>query len=187
MRKIVVFAVSFILILGVAYTLFYMNQYAIEPEEDAIHTGLADWQTSGEQTGFEFNILGITPINQTNTHIVLFETDDHSIGYARLVKGWNGKYKITNSGWGTNLVKYVDIQTSEGMYGILIGKNPGLEIDHIVAESPDKEFGFTAAVSNAETFVRYQKLPSGLKEAFPADITLYDDSGKVLNPLRKEW
>lgn len=186
MKKRIVLAVSIVLVLGVSYTLFYMNQYSIAPEEEAIQTSLANWQNKGERKNFEFSILGVTPIDQTNSHIVLFETVDKNIGYARLLKGWNGKYKITQSGWGDNFVQYTDIKTNGGIYGILFGKNPNLEIDHVVAELADKEFDFSATVSNTETFVRYKKLPNGLKETFVSEITLYDESGEIMNPLRKE-
>lgn len=186
MKKKIGFAILTVLVLCFSYTLFYINQYSIPPEEEAIHASLTSWQNKGERTNIEVNLLGVTPIDQTNSHIVLFETADKNIGYARLLKGWNGKYKITASGWSDNLVKYIDIKTDDGIYGILVGENPDLEIDHIVAELGDKEFDFTATVSNAETFVRYQKLPGGLKKAFVSNITLYDESGEIMNPLRKE-
>lgn len=186
MKRKIVLALSIVLVLGFSYTLFYMNQYSIAPEEDTIQASLINWQNKDERKNFELDILGVTPIDQTNSHIVLFETADKNMGYARLLKGWNGKYKITDSGWGDSLVQYTDIKTSDGTYGILVGKNPDLEIDHIIAGIADNEFDFTATVSNAETFVRYQKLPSGLKEAFVSEITLYDESGEIINPLRKE-
>lgn len=65
---------------------------------------------------------------------MLFETQSNKIGYAHIFKGWNGKYKIDSSGHGTNQVSYKKIKTNKGMYGILVGKNPDLEFDHIHAD-----------------------------------------------------
>lgn len=186
MRKISLFITAFILIIGFAYSWFYMHQYTIADEESEIHTSLIEWQNRGSDFEFELAILEVIQVEETNSHIVLFETPAKDVGYAQLIKGWNGKFKINQSGWGDNVVTYSDIKTNEGMYGVLVGKNPDLEIDHITALTVNEEYEFTASVTDVKTFVRYEKLPANLKETFISDLTFYDKNGQVLNPIRKE-
>lgn len=183
MRKKTLYTLLIILGISFAYTLYYFEQYSIENEEEAIHNSLVQWENRARDTKIELDILDITQIDSTNSYIAIFETADNNVGFAQLLKGWNGKYKIKLSGWGTNLVSYVDIKTDDGMYGILVGKNPGLEIDYIVAEAINNEFAFKSSVTNDEKFVKYKKLPSSLKTTFLPNITLYDENDKVINPL----
>lgn len=105
---------------------------------------------------------------------MLFETQSNKIGYAHIFKGWNGKYKIDSSGHGTNQVSYKKIKTNKGMYGILVGKNPDLEFDHIHADLYSGEFSFTSDLSDDEVFVKYQKLPGDIEQPFPAELTFYE-------------
>lgn len=186
MRKKGLFISAFLLIIGFAYILFSANQYTIADEENEIYASLLEWQNKASDFEFEMVILGITQIDQTSAHIVLFETSANNVGYAHLIKGWNGKYKIIGSGWGDNVVTYSDIQTDQGIYGILVGKNTDLEIDHIRALTVDGDYEFTSSVTGAETFVRYHKMPSNLEETFVSDLTFFDKNGEVLNPMRKE-
>lgn len=183
MRKKTLYTLLIILVIGFAYVLYYFEQYSIENEEVAIHNSLVEWENRARDTKIELDILDITQIDSTNSYIASFETADNNVGFAQLLKGWNGKYKIKLSGWGTNFVSYVDIKTDEGMYGVLVGKNPGLEVDYIVAESINNEFSFKSSISNDEKFVKYKKLPNSLKTTFLPDITLYDENDKVINPL----
>jgi hypothetical protein len=67
------------------------------------------------------------------------------------------------------------------MFGILIGKNSDLKIDHITARLIHEEFSFTYHVSEHERFVKYKKLPSNLKQTFPAEITFYDKNNTAIN------
>lgn len=186
MRRKPLFLTAFILIIGLAYIVFYMNQYSIADEEDEIYTSLLGWQNRGLDYEFKMSISDVIQVDQTTSYIVLFETPDNNVGYAQLVKGWNGKYKIIQSGWGDNAVTYSDIKTNEGMYGILAGKNPDLQIDHITAITVNEVYEFTSSVTDAKTFVRYEKLPPNLKETFISDLTFYDKNGQVLDPMRKE-
>lgn len=185
MRGKFVFITAFILMAGLAYSAYSMNQYSIADQEEEIYTRLMEWQNRGSDFKFEMEILDITQVENTSSYVVLFETPDRNVGYAQLIKGWNGKFKINQSGWGDNAVTYSDIQTDQGIYGILAGKNPDLKIDHITALTVDEEYEFTASVTDAKTFVRFEKMPANLKETYVSDLTFYDENGQALNPMRK--
>ncbi len=66
------------------------------------------------------------------------------------------------------------------MYGIIVGKNPNLKIDHIIADLYYGDFNFNSNVSADEKFVRYEKIPSDIEEPFPAELTFYDKEGSVI-------
>ncbi|WP_416143686.1 hypothetical protein [Planococcus koreensis] len=67
----------------------------------------------------------------------------------------------------------------------MVGKNPDLKINHIVAKSNDGDFSFTPQIPKEETFAVYEKLPTDLKETFLPDITFYDVNEQLLEPLGK--
>lgn len=184
MNRNALYIILMLMITGLAYTVFYFNQYSIKDEESAIYNELATWHNRGTDAEMDIHILKIVQLDDTNSYIVLYETTDKNIGHAQLIKGWNRKYKIQKSGWGTNTVTYQDIKTNDGVYGILIGKNPDLKIDHFMAKSNDGEFSFTSRIPKEENFAVYEKLPRDLKDTFLPDITLYDVNEQVLEPFR---
>lgn len=187
MSKKWMYIISCLVVIGFGYTLFYSNQYSVEDNRASIHTDLTTWENRASVEKIEINILKVIQIDDTNSHVVLFETAEKHMGYAQLLKGWNGKFKIIQSGSGTNIVSYHDLKTNQGTYGILIGKNLDLQIDHIIAKSEftDEDFSFTSSIPKDETFLVYKKLPSDLKETFLA-ITLYDEYGKVIEPISEQ-
>lgn len=185
MKKQLQLAASALLILGFGYLYFYMDHYSVDAEESTVHKSLLEWNSRGVDTAMDFTILDITQIAQTDSYIVLFELNNKDIGYGHLRKGWNGKYKIIQSGWGDNVVSYTDIKTNDGIYGVLAGKNPDLEIDHIVTETVNQMYEFSSSVSNAETFVRYEKMPRTLKQTSVYDMKYYDKNRQLMNPMRQ--
>ena len=172
-----------IVVICIGYTLFYFNQYHIEDERASIQSNLTEWENRGTGEEIKLDVLEVTQLDNTNSYIVLFETDNKNIGYAHFLKGWNGHFKIELSGHGTNVVSYEEIKTNNGMYRILVGKNPDFKIHHITAKLINEEFSFTSNVSKDEKFVKYKKLPSDLKQTFPADLTFFDENKNIIqNP-----
>lgn len=49
-----------------------------------------------------------------------------------------------------------------------------------IKKDTHEDFGFTIDVSKDEKFVKYEKLPSGLKETFQAELTLFDKNNTVI-------
>jgi len=170
----------FVAVMSIGYGIYYFNQYPIADNEAAIQSGLQEW--SNRASGIiKPNVIKSVQLDETRSHIVLFETDRGEMGYAHLIKGLNGKYKIDHSGYGTNVVSYQKIKTNNGMYGILIGKNPQLKIDHIEAEL-FTGYSFESNVKGEERFIDYEKLPENTKQPFPAELTFYDKNGSVIEP-----
>lgn len=178
--KKVVYLFLLVAVILIGYTLIYFNQYHIEDDQTAIQSSLTEWLHNG--TDIQPEIKEMVQLDDTNSYIGLIETQDGHVGYAHFIKGWNGKFKIKRSGHGSNIVDYQKIETTNGMYVVLVGRNPDLTINHIKAELEYEEFNFIVNVSSDELFVRYKHLPKDIKEPFPAELTYYDK-----NNLEIDW
>lgn len=178
MKKIIYFIIIFSII-SIGYSLNYLSKYHIEDNKTVIQSSLKDWLNRGSGS-IDPDVLNIVQLDDTSSYVVLFETQNSNIGYAHLIKGWNGKYKIDQSAHGTNVVSYRKIKTIKGIYGILVGKNPGLKIDHIKVDLYYGNFIFTSNVSTDKKFVRYEKLPNDVEKHFPAELTYYDNDGSEI-------
>ena len=165
----------------IVYSLIYFKQYHIEDDQTAIQVSLTEWINRGPDTVLKPAIIEMVQLDDTSSYIGLIETPEEYVGYAHFIKGWNGKFKIHRSGLESNIVKYQAIETNKGMYGILVGKNPDLAIDHIKAELEYDDFNFIVNVSTDEMFVRSKQLPKDIKEPFPAELTFYDKNDAVID------
>ncbi|KOF08911.1 hypothetical protein AC739_17530 [Planococcus glaciei] len=172
-----------LLLIPVGFAANHFNQYTIEDTGADIESALVEWQSKGNSTEFQLKLISTEQLENTNSKIVLFETPDENIGYAHLIKGWNGKYKINVSGWGTNMVSYHDVKTDKGMYGVFIGKNPKAEIKQMTAKLSKQDFDFSSVVPEGKQFIIYKKLPANLKETDLLEIYLYDKNAKEIIPL----
>lgn len=170
-----------LIVLFIGYLLYYFSQHNIENDNVSIQTGLRDWLNRGRVEDISPNVLEVVRLDNSNSYIVLFQLENNNMGYSQLIKGLNGKFKILRAGYGTNVVSYKDIETNKGMYGILVGYNPNFKIDHLVAKLMYEEFSFTVDVSKDEKFIKYEKLPTELKETFPAEITFFDKNNNVIH------
>jgi hypothetical protein len=173
------YLILFVAVLAIGYGIYYYNQYPIDDNQAAIQTGLQEW-SNRDSGSIKPDVIKTVQLDDTRSYIVLFQTDRGEMGYAHLIKGLNGKYKIDHSGHGTTLVSYQKIKTNKGMYGILIGKNPKMTIDRIEAELHSREYSFESSVKGEERFIAYEKLPEDTKQPFPADLTFYDKNGSVI-------
>lgn len=179
--KKVIYLLSFVSIISIGYYFYYINQYDIEDKRAAIQSSLNEWANRGMGSGsIDAEVIEVVQLDETSSYIVLYETQSNHLGYAHYIKGWNGKFRIEHSGHGTNIVKYQKIKTNNGMYGILVGKNPDLKIDYIKADSYYGDFNFKSNVNGDEKFVRYEKLPIDIEKPFPAELTFYDKNGSVI-------
>ncbi len=177
--KKVIYLFLFVAIIFIGYSWYYFDQYHIEDNRTAIQSNFKEW-INRDSESIEPDVIEVVQLDNTSSYIVLFQIQSSNIGYAHFIKGWNGNFKIDHSGHGTNIVSYKKIKTNKGMYGILVGKNPDLSIDHIKADLSYDDFDFTANVSTNEKFVRYKQLPNDIEKPFPADLTFYDKNGSVI-------
>src|SRR5690625_1751696 len=170
----------FIGVIFIGYSLFYFNQYHIDDDKIAVQSSLTEWM-SGDSENTTFDVKEIIRLDNTNSHIALFQTENGHVGYAHLIEGWNGKLKIVSSGGhGTNIVSYKVIETDKGNYGILFGKNPELTIDHIKADLNYENYSFSVDLPSDEIFVKYVHLPEDIENPFPAELTYFDKDQSVI-------
>lgn len=169
-----------ILVLCALPFLYYSNEYPIENNEESIQMNLTKWLNRGSSEEMSPSVEEVVRLGASDTYIALFQLEDHRIGYAQMIKGWNGKLKIGQSEYGTNQVSYRNIETEQGMYGIVIGYNFDFNIDHLLVKLQHEEFSFSTDVSQDELFIKYEKLPNDLKETYPAHITFYDSFNNVI-------
>lgn len=65
------------------------------------------------------------------SYIVLFQFKNGDIGYTHFIKGWNGKFKINQSGYGPGgIAYYQDTHTNKRIYAVVVGNNPERKINH---------------------------------------------------------
>ncbi|MFF2015080.1 hypothetical protein [Paenibacillus sp. NPDC058177] len=178
-KKVIYFSV-FLIVFCIGYSLHYFNQYHIDDSNVSIQSNLNSWLNRGDKEQISANLIKVVRLNHSNSYIALFQLENDDIGYSQLIKGLNGNFKIELAGYGSNVVSYENIRTNEGMYGILVGKNPSLKINHITTKLIHGEFSFTTDISKDEMFVKYKKLPSDLKKTFPAELTFYDANNTVI-------
>lgn len=144
----------FIFVLCALPFLYYSEEYHIENNEKSIQTNLTKWLNRGSGGEMSPHVKEIVRLGASDTYITLFQLEDHRIGYAQMIMGWNGKLKIGQSGYGTNEVSYRNIDTNQGMYGVVISQD--------------------------ELFIKFEKLPKDLNETYPARITCYDQYNNLI-------
>gem|GEM_PF-1011918 len=186
MRKKLLVFLSVIVIAALGYSLYYLNQYDIEDNEASIQSNLDTWLNRPNSEEINPEVLKVEQLEDTTSHIILFQLDDGSYGYARLVKGLNGKFKIDIAGYGTGQGTVLDnasyqvIDTNKGKYFILYGGNPDLKIDYILATSQLDEYEFTFNVSDDKTFIHSTKISTGAERPFPTRLSFYDSDNNLI-------
>ncbi|MFT8320115.1 MAG: hypothetical protein ABF649_04350 [Bacillus sp. (in: firmicutes)] len=164
----------------IMYLLFYFHQYSISNNQSALESHFKEW-LKNESKEYEPKILDVRQLDKSNSYLVLFETKDkNQIGYARYLKGWNGKFKPDNYHFGTEKVRFEEIDTNIGKFGIVLGLNPALKINHIKAPIVDEALSFTFKVSEDQWFFRYKKIPKDINHQVFSNLELFDKNNKEL-------
>lgn len=166
----------------IGFSFYYTNEYYIEDNEAAIQSNLDTWLNRPPSDELNPEVLQVKQIEDTTSHIILFQLDNGDYGHARLLKGLNGKFKIDVAGYGSGFhnSSYQVIDTNKGEYLILYGENPDLKIDHILATALNSEYDATFDVSNEQIFLQSAKIPSDVERAFPVDLSFYDEADNLI-------
>ncbi|PKG45256.1 MULTISPECIES: hypothetical protein [unclassified Planococcus (in: firmicutes)] len=186
MRKELMVFISMIVIAASGYSFYYFNQYHIEDNDVSIQSNLDTWLNRPNSEEINPVVLKVEKLGDTTSHIILFQLENGDYGYARLEKGLNGKFKIdiaaygSGQGRGLQNASYRVIDTSEGEYMILYGKNPDLKIDHILATAHTGEYDLTFNVSEDKTFFQSAKIPTDVVQPFPAELSFYDSDNNEI-------
>lgn len=182
MKKILLAFLSVIVIAGGGYSLYYLNQYHIEDNDASIQSNLDTWLNRPNSEEINPKVLKVEQLEDTTSHIILFQLDNGDYGYARLVKGINGKFKMdiaghgSGQGTGLNDASYQVIDTNKGKYLIVYGGNPDLKIDHILAISQLDAYEYIFDVSEDKMFIHSTKIPTGIEGPFPTRLSFYDNA-----------
>lgn len=176
-----IWGITLLFLFVIGYSLFYLNQYKISAQDTSIQSSLEFYLNKEKQGEDKLKpvIQRIDQLGNTNSYVVLFSLNER-LGYSHFIKGMNGKYKIDRSGYSSNIIAYEKIETSEGIYGIVLGKNPSNNINHINVELKNDNYKFMVNVANEKLFLEYKKLPSSIKQPFPANITIYDKNNNQI-------
>ena len=166
----------------IGFSFYYTNEYYIDDNEASIQSHLDTWLNRPPSDELNPEVLQVKQIEDTTSHIILFQLDNGDYGHARLLKGLNGKFKIDVAGYGSGFhnSSYQVIDTNKGEYLILYGENPDLKIDHILATALNSEYDATFDVSNEQIFLQSAKIPSDVERAFPVDLTFYDEGDNLI-------
>jgi hypothetical protein len=162
---------------------YYNKEYHIENDNLSIQSNIEKWINRGyNEIVYNPKLLEITNLPKTNSYIALFELSDNDFGYAELIKGINGKYKIKKSQFetGLSLIDYEEVDTGKIKYVILYCKNQYKMIDHILIKSHYEDYSFTADVANDEMFLRFDEVPSNIQYPYAVDLTYYDKDNNVI-------
>ncbi|RLQ91314.1 hypothetical protein [Planomicrobium sp. Y74] len=180
-KKFLVF-ISVIVLAVIGFSIYYMNEYTIEDDEAVIQSNLETWLNRPPSEELNPEVLQVKQIEDTTSHLILFQLDNGDYGYARLLKGLNGNFKIESAGYGAGFhnSSYQVIDTNKGEYLILYGENPDLKIDHIIATALSGEYDVTFDISDDQKFLQSAKIPPEVESAFPVDLTFYDEADNLI-------
>lgn len=186
MRKKLLVILSVMVLAALGYSLYYQNQYDIEDNDASIQSNLDSWLNRPNSEEINTEVLKVEQLGDTTSHIILFQLDNGDYGYARLVKGLNGKFKIDIAGYGSGQggrlqnASYRVIETNKEEYLILYGENPDLKIDHVLATAHAGEYDFKFDVSEDKIFLQYTKIPTDVVQPFPAELSFYDSDNNEI-------
>lgn len=164
----------FLLVFGIGFLFYYFNEYKIENDKEAIQSSLKVWLNRGYSMEVdEPNILKVVQLDDSKSYVSLFQFHE-GYGYAHLVEGINGKLKIVTSSHGGSLINNRLIETSEGMYIVLYGKNPDLKINTILINSRNKIHDLKLNMPDDESLLIYEKVPDHFENPLPDEFILLD-------------
>ncbi len=131
----------------------------------------------------DLKLKKVERINGSSTWIAILSSTIDSNGkivYAHLEKNWRNHYKIISVGTVPD-ISYVDIQTNNGLFGVLIGVNKSLAIKKIdVKTMGETQLESTFDIEGEKYFIRYISIKDELSSTSPAEFTLYDGINEII-------
>ena len=182
MNKKLLIAIVGLICLG---GLTYFNEFSIKNDTESIQSQLTKFLNRvSSAPAVQPTVLEIVRLDRSNTYLALFQTESQQIGSAILKAGLNNRLKISNAGYGTNQIRYQTVPTSKGVYGVIVGENPNLLIDHVKLTLPDEDLTYTIDISRDERVVKYQPYPGKFNRKTYAELAFFDKAGEVVSPQR---
>lgn len=162
----------------IGVVIFYNKQYPIKVESNAVlEAALTSWIDKNDKGTYnKITIIEKKDIQNSNSLVVLFYNDT-DISTAFLNKGFFNKYKIDFIST-TNGVNKKVIDTSNGKYIVISGKNSEMKINHLKGELSNSKYNFNADISKEAFFIINKEFPSILDENEEFILSFYDKEGK---------
>lgn len=184
MRKKIVFillAGLLIILLSITANLYtYFNNYNIEDNRNQLEENIL--LRLNKPTKIIDNIDIIKTIDLGNKKYVIFMVN-YYLGHAEFLKGFNDKFKIGATGYGSNLIKYQIDKINNTNYFFLFGKNPDLKISYGTLLLDGKEYKFN--IPSEEYFITYSKVSTKTQIKYPeiSNIKFFDKNGMDITYL----
>lgn len=179
MKKIISIAIIAIISIIGYFIIQNSNEYVVENESIKIEEGLNRFINRSEGN-VKVKLLKIQQLDKTNTFVAIFSMNESDVGYAKLEKKLFNKLKIIHAGYGSSNIKYKDIKTNKGNYGLLYGMNPQLLIDTVQINNLEGTYTQDIDVSNEEIILVADKLPKEVDKAITFKLVFFDKEGNEI-------
>lgn len=158
-----------------------MMKYPIKNNRDDIQEHLIKWenQTSG-QSDFKLKLIQAVHLGESNTYVALYKVDSNA-HFAVLEEGFNGHLRIIYSSTNSSSLYYKGMETSEGQYGVVIGKNMNKDIDAIKVELQNVSFNYIVKVPDDPYFIVATKLPEEIEEKTYAGFKFFNKQNQEIS------
>ncbi len=147
--------------IGILYFFKYQNEYNINNSNNEIKVALE------KKLGTDVTVRA-SRVTDNKLHFVY--TFDDSVGSGELLRGWNQKYKFEFYGYGTNWIRERIIETKNGQYLMLAGRNDK-NIGLIQAYIQDDEYD--VLIPDEDFYLVMTKLKN-TKQEFTSGMIIYD-------------
>lgn len=159
----------------ISYTVFQYNQaYPINDDKILLKNKLQQFMNT--PTKVSNSIIIVKQVADIDNKRYVVCTVDGRLSDATLIRGLNGKYKVTYIENGDNPFNYRIEKTNKSKYFVIFLKNYDMKIDYvkIVLDGND----YKISVPKQEYFIAFFPVPNNTKTEFPqnADFKLFDNN-----------
>ena len=178
--------------LSIVYIIFYFNEYNItntKVEAEQYLNEHYDKQYESSLSAINdfanIEILDLFQLGESDTWFAHVLFDEKLYGHAIFKEGWNRHLQLRSVG-SEGTINYREFETSKGLYGVVFGRNPTLNIDHIKVITANNQYQFIKEVASLKTFAGVEKLPEDYTidiNSKPAKFYVYNIEGKIINGI----
>ncbi|MBK3495737.1 hypothetical protein JFL43_12905 [Viridibacillus sp. YIM B01967] len=176
MKNIISIVFIAIILIAWYFIILNSNEFVVENEPTKIEEGLNKFINRPEGN-LKVKLLKIQQIVKTDTFVAVFSINEGEVGYAKLEKKLFNKLKIIHTGHGSAKIKYEDIETNKGNYGLLYGTNPQLVIHTVQINNLEGTHTQDVDISNEEIILVADKLPKEVDKAITSELIFFDKKG----------
>lgn len=173
-------ALGILAVLLLLFAFYITVEYPIEKENEAIEKHVIEWVSRSQHIP-EPQLKNVMHLGSSDTYIA-FYTIGTNTAIAVLKEGINGKLKIVQSSTGNSVASYESIETNEGYYGAVRGRNPGNQIRSLKVEVQSTFIQFELNVPKQPYFVLVKKLPDEIKEQTYGDLFFFNQENEPFTP-----